>query len=395
MKILFVHDHKFKFKENKFYSNGSFPSSIWPRYTIIFNELTVVGRNGGELTAEDKGFTLSNAEGVSFKLLPNLANLKSLIFGNKEAEQAAKKMVAKHDALIARLPSRMGMLFVKEAIKQNKPYAIEVVGCPWDGLWNYGNLKGKLLAPYSWFELKQIAKKTKFAIYVTEFFLQRRYPTSANAVTTFCSNVEIPAVAPEVLTARLEKISNKPANEPLVFGLIANYSSKYKGIDVAIKALKEANLPNWQFKVLGNGDPAYYQQLAKELQVEGKVHFVGSLPAGEAVFEWIDSLDIYLQPSFTEGLPRALAEAMSHGLPAFATAVGGIPELLPSTELIKAGDYQDLAKKITALAVNKEQQLKLAEQNFNKAKNYYKETLDERRNEFWVGFREQVKKQII
>lgn len=392
MKVLFVHDHIFKTQDNKYYSSGGLPASIWPRYTSIFNKLTVVGRNGGELTAEDKGFTLSNAEGVSFKLLPNLANLKSLVFGNKEAEQAAKELVAKHDALIARLPSRMGMLFVKEAIKQNKPYAIEVVGCPWDGLWNYGNLKGKLLAPYSWFELKQIAKKTKFAIYVTEHFLQGRYPLNTNAVTTFCSNVEIPAVAPEVLTARLEKITNKPAGEPHVFGLIANYSSKYKGIDVAIKALKEANLPNWQFKVLGNGDPTYYQELAKKLQMEDKVHFVGSLPAGEAVFEWVDSLDIYLHPSFQEGLPRAIVEAMSRGAPALASRIAGIPELLADTELIKAGDYQDLAKKITALASNKEMQLKLAEQNFNKAKNYYKETLDERRNKFWVGFKQFVLK---
>ncbi|MBA1277435.1 glycosyltransferase [Stutzerimonas stutzeri] len=388
MKVLFVHDHKFKCLGGKYYSCGGLPSSIWPRYTAVLGEITVVGRDGGVLADTDKGFTLSSADDVCFHLLPNISNLKSLLFGNKEVKKSVHALVRQHDSLIARLPSRLGTLFVKEAIRQGKPYAIEVVGCPWDALWNYGGLRGKLFAPYAALELKRLAKSSRFALYVTEHFLQSRYPAHKEAVTTFCSNVEIPSVDINVLASRLDKILSDSSGQSVVFGLIANYSSKYKGIDVAIRALKEANLSSWQLKVLGSGDASYYQSLAEELGVSDKVHFVGSLPSGDPVFEWINSIDIYLHPSFQEGLPRALAEAMSRGAPALASKIAGIPELLNESELIAAGDYKALAKKIVYIANDKIMQASLAEQNFHKAKGYYKNILDERRRSFWQQFQE-------
>lgn len=387
MKILFVHDHPFKKSDNQYYSSGGLPASIWPRYTSVFEHVTVVGRDDGLLTEKDKGYTSSNAENVTFNLFPSLTNLKSLLLGNKKVELAAKELVGNHDGVIARLPSRLGHLFVKEAIKQNKPYAIEIVGCPWDALWNYGSWKGKLLAPFAALNLKRAAKKAPFAIYVTESFLQGRYPC-LNGKTTFCSNVEIPAVDEEVLENRLTKINDAP--HTVIFGLIANYSSKYKGIDVAIKALKQAELPSWQFKVLGSGDASHYKKLAQGLGVADKVHFVGSLPSGGAVFDWVDSIDIYLHPSFQEGLPRALAEAMSRGAPALASNIAGIPELLEKAELIQAGDYKELANKIKILIKDKDLQKKLAQQNFEKAKNYNKELLGARRTNFWHEFKHYI-----
>lgn len=389
MKVLFIHDHIFKKSADQHYSSGGLPASIWPRYTSVFEHVTVVGRDGGLLTEKDKGYTSSNAENVTFNLLPSLTNLKSLLLGNKKVEQAAKELVGNHDGVIARLPSRLGHLFVREAIKQNKPYAIEVVGCPWDALWNYGSWKGKLLAPFAALNLKRAAKKAPFAIYVTEHFLQGRYPNSFG-LAVGCSDVVIASTDSYVLDKRINKIDNISEGDTITFGLIANYSSKYKGIDIAIKALKAASLPNWQFRVLGSGDASHYKKLAQGLGVADKVHFVGSLPSGGAVFDWVDSIDIYLHPSFTEGLPRALAEAMSRGAPALASNIAGIPELLEKAELIQAGDYKELANKIKILIKDKDLQKKLARQNFEKAKSYNKELLDTRRTNFWHEFKQYI-----
>lgn len=390
MKVLFVHDHIFKRLNECFYSSGGLPASIWPRYTGVFDALTVVGRDGGLLSHGEKGFTVSNADNVNFHLLPGLSDLRSLLLGNKKVDHAVSALVSRHDALIARLPSRLGTLFIKEAIKQSKPYAIEIVGCPWDALWNYGGIKSKLFAPYAMLELKVLAKKTRFALYVTENFLQSRYPADKKATTVFCSNVEIPSVGKKVLASRLEKIFNRPSEQPIIFGQIANYSSKHKGIDVSIRALKEAGLPNWQFKVLGTGNPSFYASLANELGVADRVQFVGSLPSGDPVFNWIDSIDIYLHPSFQEGLPRALVEAMSRGTPALASNIAGIPELLNESELIRSGDYRELADKVREIAQSKNIQSTLANQNFRKVKAYHKNVLDERRAFFWKSFRQYI-----
>jgi glycosyltransferase involved in cell wall biosynthesis len=386
---LFVHDHLFKRRQNTFYSSGGFPAQIWSRYLSVFEKLTVVGRNGGELSEEGAAYSVSSVESVHFQLLPDLSNLKSLIFGNLPASEMCIDLVAQHDAVIARLPSRLGQLFIKEAVRQNKLYAIEVVACPWDSLWNYGSWKGKMFAPLATWDLKRAVEKAPFVLYVTNRFLQRRYPCK-NGQTIACSNVEIPVVDETVLLQRLEKI--KSPGSLITIGLIGSYVSKHKGIDVAIRALAAVNsrLPAWELQIVGSGDATGYQELANRLGVADKIRFVGTLPSGQPVYDWLDNVDIYLQPSFVEGLPRALIEAMSRGCPALATSVGGMPDLLEPQNMVRAGDESALTRSILRLAQSAELREEAAKQNFAKAKNYYKTILDERRFQFWTAFRNSI-----
>lgn len=387
MKIIFVHDHIFKVTGADCYSSGGLPAAVWQRYLFVFNGLTVVGRDGGCLSPEDRGYTLSSTEGVKFKLLPNISNLKNLLWCSEIVSKECKRLISEHDGVIARLPSRLGHVFVAEAIRQGKPYAVEVVACPWDALWNYGNWKGKLLAPFSMLNLKRSLYRSPFALYVTKEFLQKRYPTKG--VSTFCSNVEISEVAQQVLSHRIRSIQN---GNKIVFGLIGNYSSRYKGIDVAIQALAaiDDRLPEWEFQIIGSGDSAFYLQLANSLGVSNKVKFVGSKASGQPVYDWLDTVDIYLQPSYQEGLPRALIEAMSRGCPALATSVAGIPELLHKTEMVKPGDFRSLSEQILSMSSDLSRRSQAANANFEKAKEYYKYTLDERRSSFWKRFHASV-----
>ena len=386
MRVIFVHDHIFKRKHDVFYSPGGLPSSVWARYLKVFDNLTVVGRDGGFLSDQEKGYTISSTDRVVFKLFPNVSNIKYLLLGNSDVKKSCKYLIEQHDCVIARLPSRLGQLFVREAIRQGKPYAVEVVGCAWNALWNYGNWKGKVFAPFATYILKNTVSKAPFTLYVTEHFLQERYPCK-NGLTTFCSNVEVPEVLDLILEKRLKKI--RESNIKFIFGLIGNYSSKYKGIDVAIRALAMADpkLPSWEFQVLGSGDSQVYSELANELGIANKVKFVGSLPSGQPVYNWIDEVDLYLQPSLTEGLPRALIEVMSRGCPAVGSSVGGIPELLPLEKMVIAGYDKSLSEKLISLSSDKDQLVQMASENFVKAKSYYNTVLDERRTTFWLSFK--------
>ena len=93
--------------------------------------------------------------------------------------------------------------------------------------------------------------------------------------------------------------------------------------------------------------------------------------------------DIYVQPSHTEGLPRALIEAMSVGLPCVATDVGGIPELLPSDILCKKKSPEELSSKILLIANDKQVRLEKSKQNVKKSKEYLKEAISFRRNKLF------------
>ena len=387
MNTLFVHDHIFKKNGSDYYSSGGLPALVWSRYLSVFDSLTVVGRDGGSLSSDDCGWTLSSCNGLRFTLLPNISNFKSLIIRNKLVSKECRRLVAEADGVIARLPSRLGQVFIAEAIRQNKPYSIEVVACPWDALWNYGSWKGKLVAPFAMLNMKRRLMSASFGLYVTKEFLQSRYPTKGRS--TFCSNVEISEVSEAVLSNRKLRINSR---EKITFGLIGSYSSRHKGIDVALKALAavRGRIPEWEFLVLGSGDSEYYSQLAQKLGIADRIQFVGSKPSGQAVYDWLDSIDIYLQPSYQEGLPRALIEAMSRGLPALATSVAGIPELLADSELSPPGDSITLSRKIMDLTQNKSLCISLSERNFNVAKQYYKSILDERRESFWIAFKSSV-----
>jgi glycosyltransferase involved in cell wall biosynthesis len=72
----------------------------------------------------------------------------------------------------------------------------------------------------------------------------------------------------------------------------------------------------------------------------------------EEVRDFVASLDLLVVPSRSEGSPVVAMEAMALGKPVVATAVGGVPEVVPGGEtgvLVQAGDAQALADGILEL----------------------------------------------
>ena len=114
--------------------------------------------------------------------------------------------------------------------------------------------------------------------------------------------------------------------------------------------------------------------------------FCGTLASGTAVNQWLDDIDLYIQPSLTEGLPRALIEAMSRGCPALGSGAGGIPELLAPECIHKPGDSATLAKMLETAIQDKDWQKSQAARNFREAAAYDSKVLDDIRREFWLDF---------
>jgi glycosyltransferase involved in cell wall biosynthesis len=96
------------------------------------------------------------------------------------------------------------------------------------------------------------------------------------------------------------------------------------------------------------GDGPLRQEIegrARELAVEDRIHLVG-WQSGEEVRRWISQSRAVVCPSFAEGIPVVLMEAMALRRPVIATYVGGIPELVRNGDdgwLVPAGSVEDLA----------------------------------------------------
>jgi glycosyltransferase involved in cell wall biosynthesis len=99
-------------------------------------------------------------------------------------------------------------------------------------------------------------------------------------------------------------------------------------------------------------DEEYYrecQALVKHLDLSEKIKFIGH---SDNMLDLYHQTDIFVLSSRSEGVPLALLEAMSCGLPSVCTEVGGVPEILPDTItgfLVPPGDAVCLANKISTL----------------------------------------------
>ena len=113
----------------------------------------------------------------------------------------------------------------------------------------------------------------------------------------------------------------------------------------------------------------------------------------EKVQEWMDKVDIYIQPSLQEGLPRSVIEAMSRGCLVLGARTAGIPELLDPRFVVKRKSEKDIANKIEmCLNLSSSEKNAICSRNFAEAKNYQLEKLDKRRNEFFYQIKKKIKK---
>ena len=105
-------------------------------------------------------------------------------------------------------------------------------------------------------------------------------------------------------------------------------------------------------------------------------------------------MDIYIQPSLTEGLPRALIEAMSRGLPCLASRAGGIPELLPEHCTFEEFSQEIFSNMLLEILESEELRAQLGNKNFVQSLNYNFETLELKRRSFWKKARNIIGKDI-
>lgn len=253
----------------------------------------------------------------------------------------------------------------------------------WDSNWNHGSLIGKLRAPISFFQTNKQIKNATSVIYVTEQFLQKRYPSNAS-ITSYASDVYIDDFSEEILHSHQSFLKRK--KEKYRIALLANLEVKYKGFDVIFKALKLAKTKldkPIELFLYGGGEPTYIQPLIEQYGLQTDVKIMGLLSSGSEVFQALDGLDLYVQPSLTEGLPRAVIEAMSRGCPILASSAGGMPDLLHDDYLHKPGHHSVLAEQLVKYLPNQDALLEMSRTNFYKAKEYIAPILDERRNKFW------------
>ena len=94
--------------------------------------------------------------------------------------------------------------------------------------------------------------------------------------------------------------------------------------------------------------------LARAFALDGRCAFAGTYSGSAEKSAFLRGIDVFVLPSLAEGTPNSIIEAMAHGLPVIASAVGGIPDTVAPEMaiLVPPGDTHALAEAMTELATN-------------------------------------------
>ncbi|MFI3260485.1 MAG: glycosyltransferase [bacterium] len=384
MKTAFVFDTKLLKKENGDYYAMTLTNDFFNnRYSMFCENLVVVTREKKikEENGNISGYKKTNGNFVNVKTITKYKEVTDSIKNRNKIQSEMDSIIENVDNLIIRMPSVLGMFACKSADKFNKPYIIEMVACAWDGYTNHVRFGGKIIAPFMYFETRKCIKKSKNVIYVTEKFLQNRYPNTNNNLG--CSDVVLKKIDSKILENKLSKIKNNKS-DILKMVTVASVEAKYKGQEFVIKALAELKKKNikCEYYLIGNGNNTRLKLIAEKYDLVDEIKFLGSLTHDD-VFDKLKEMDLYIQPSLQEGLPRALVEAMSMALPAIGFNTGGIPELLKEKCILKKRDYKSLSNLIEV--IDSEFLSNEAVNNFNTAKLYSSEYLDNKREDFYIN----------
>jgi glycosyltransferase involved in cell wall biosynthesis len=142
-----------------------------------------------------------------------------------------------------------------------------------------------------------------------------------------------------------------PVGEPTL--LFLGHLLRDKGVYDLVRAfaLIAPRFPRARLVLGGIGDLEAVKQLAAQLEIAPRVSCPGWLDAERKAAAFAGSL-VFLLPSYAEGMPMALLEAMSWGLPVIATPVGGIPQVIEHEVnglLIAPGNIQACAAQMERL----------------------------------------------
>lgn len=154
-----------------------------------------------------------------------------------------------------------------------------------------------------------------------------------------CINLEsIPAISASV--------------QPQLTVIFVGWVIPAKGISELFDAWSQLRPSGWQLQIIGPSDTGYRQKLIEQYGTVS-IEFLGELPHEQAMKRMADG-DIFILPSYTEGFPNVILEAMALSKAIIATDVGAIPEMLTDEcgLLVKPKDVQGLITSLKALCSN-------------------------------------------
>ncbi|MPY68378.1 glycosyltransferase family 4 protein [Deinococcus sp. SDU3-2] len=384
MRVSIVQEQRFIHLANgETYDDGHSTYELWQRYLSHFEEVQVIGRSR-LVNVLPPGYRRVDGPGVKVFHLPDYHGPESFVLRVLPLLSRLMQAFEPGEAVILRVSGTLASLSAPLLRWRRQPFAVEVINDPAQ-VFSRGGVQHPLRRLFRWGYASQTrwqCRVSSASLYVTRRALQEAYPSRPGTPVFGVSDVRLP---PEAYASA--RVYSGPGLRAVMVGSLQHW---YKGPDIAIRALAQLRAQGLPvtLRIVGQGlKRPECEALARELGVEHACTFVGQRPTPEAVRRDLAQADLFVMPSRTEGLPRALVEAMAQGLPAVGSRVSGIPELLPEDALVTPGSAEEFAEVWGAWARDPVRLTAGSQRNFAEARTYAEPILSAERGDFLKAVR--------
>jgi glycosyltransferase involved in cell wall biosynthesis len=404
MQLCLTLEHRFlQTPDQKVWTVTQCAYNFYREYLQVFDSVRVISRVFPVAQVESN-FLAVEGPGVEFYAMPGYKGPYGFVANFARVRERARQAVPGGSAVILRVHSQVANSVEGWLTRRRIPYGLEVTADPYDVLSPAANQHpvAPIARRYFTRRLQRQCQRAVAVSYVTQEYLQRRYPPAISLSAANPSSgsraVKAPqcvmavsdaSLAPECFVSHPRPALHDRSCLRVVF--VGTMQSLYKGPDLLVEAAalcKSQGIP-LQIRFVGYGEQIpSLQSRCVRLGIDQQVQFVGSVTAGEPVRRELDRADVFVLPSRAEGVPRAMLEAMARGLPCLGTSIGGIPELLHPEDLVSPDNPAALATALADVYSQPGRLERMSARNLEKAASYSAEILTNRRLDFYRALKE-------
>ena len=310
---------------------------------------------------------------VTICALPNYHGGRQLVANLPLIIRTLLRIPSKGSLFVGRVPEVLSMLLFVKAIIAREDYLAFVVADAGGALPPFG----RFTTLKNW-AARTAVKRSAGAVYVTTELLQRLYPPPAHGLTLARSNVLLPE------DAFRQKMSFDIVGEPQLVS-IGSMASTAKGQDVLLRVVARLKSRGTYVRLVLIGDGLRrgpLQALTEQLGISEQVLFAGMTASARENWSYLDTSDIFVFGSRSEGLPRAVVEAMARSLPVVSTRAGGVGELLESESVVEIDDIDAFATRVDFLLRDSPARMECGKANYSTARTIQDSTRPSRFHDF-------------
>lgn len=393
MKLLVTTNARlYKSIDGKYYTPMVYGYDFFLRYLNVFDQVKLIAHTKNIQDESIAKMLCVSGSGIEIHEVPYPVGKLQYLKMYFKIRNSLKNCFVDCDAALLRIPDQLAFQLYPILRKNNVPTAVEVTSDSWEFFApGYKKSFFRPLLRILWhFQQKYACKTALGTSYVTKYGLQKRYPPARalkkDGFTTNYTSAEI-----STNNLNMPKTFDSQKKQFTLIHISGNINGYTKGHKELITALSYLKKEPFDIKliVIGAGTLSNdINRIIEENHLNDRVIFGGLIEDKKSLLKKLCAADLFVFPSYREGLPRVVIEAMACGLPCITTDLPGTRELLDADCLVPVKNSKALACKILELISKPEKLNNLSERNLEKAKEYSVEIIEKKRNDFYNKLKE-------